>query len=595
MSSPDAHASASAGLLSDATLAALELRRQPFGELAADGDTYTDDTTAEQLADIRQALIAGDDLLLILGPPGAGKTVLLGQLAANSGQRIQCFSVRGSPRFSAHNLFAGMLEAFREAPPEELRDVLDALLPHLQGMAADNLLCTIVLDDADRVAEPELTRLLSGMLYLNSRDETLLRIALSAEEAFEERIPELLPEGADLPYSGLVVEPFGAERAAGYLDFRLNQAGRFDAFPFSDRETESINARAGGLPGALHVEAARELESRHGSGADDGDDDDLPAELVEHARRGGTHLLDARGAKLGLGALALALILGGLLLSRPSPETPADEARFRVVEERPVTAVAADPAPDPELVRELADARRSEPVVTEPLDGTAPAGGARAAVRPGAADGASVPASEEDAAQAPPAPAPGTADDAELALAEPAAAPEAAPRPAPAPTSAPTSAHDIRPDIRPDIRARAGARAGPARPGAAGRGAAGPRTGPRDRSRARRPGVAQLGAGAGPRALHRPDERVHRPRLGRGFPRRHGARGAELDLRVRPGRRDVVRAGARALPQHRGGAPRDRAHARRGADQPALDPRGGTHPGGAEGAVAVARPARTEA
>ena len=456
MPSPDAHASASAGLLSDAALAALELRHQPFGELAADGDTYTDDTTAEQLADVRQALIAGDDLLLILGPPGAGKTVLLGQLAANSGQRIQCFSVRGSPRFSARNLFAGMLEAFREAPPEELRDVLDALLPHLQGMATDNLLCTIVLDDADRVAEPELTRLLSGMLYLNSRDETLLRIALSAEEAFEERIPELLPEGADLPYSGLVVEPFGAERAASYLDFRLNQAGRFDAFPFSDRETESINARAGGLPGALHAEAARELESRHGPGAGAADgDDDLPAELAEHARRGGRRLLDARGAKLGLGALALALILGGLLLSRPSPDAPVDEARYRVVEERPVTAVAADAAAAAgtdaaseeearlELVRELADARRSEPVATEPLAGTAPAGEAPVPVRPEAADGASVPVSEEDAAEAPPTPGPqtpGPEDDTELALAEPAAAPEPAPRPAPTPTFAPTSA-----------------------------------------------------------------------------------------------------------------------------------------------------------
>ena len=319
MSSPDARARTGAGLLSPEAMSALGLRRQPFAESPADGDSYADDTTAEQIADIRQALITGDDLLLILGPRGAGKSTLLAQLAADSGQRIQCFSVHGSPRFSTHNLFAGVLEAFRQRPPEELRDALDALVPHLQRMAGDNVLCTVVLDDADRVAEAELTRLLSGMLYLNGRDETLLRIALSAEEAFGERLPELLPEGADLPYSELVVEPFGTDRAAGYLDFRLNQAGRFDAFPFSDREVEALNARAGGLPAALNVEAARELESRHGGAAGE----TLPPELAEHGRRGrtagavlggGRNLLQSREGKLALGALALALILGGLLL-----------------------------------------------------------------------------------------------------------------------------------------------------------------------------------------------------------------------------------------------------------------------------------------
>ena len=101
------------GLLSDATLSALQLRQQPFTSSPADGDAFSDDTTAEQLGDIKQALITGDDLLLILGETGSGKTTLLGQLGANSGLRIQCFSVKGSPRFSTMNLFAGMLEAFK--------------------------------------------------------------------------------------------------------------------------------------------------------------------------------------------------------------------------------------------------------------------------------------------------------------------------------------------------------------------------------------------------------------------------------------------------------------------------------------------------
>jgi len=93
MSSFDALDVDHGGLLSDATLSALQLRQQPFTATAADGDAFSDDTTAEQLSDIKQALINGDDLLLILGEEGAGKSTLLSQLGANSGMRIQCFSV----------------------------------------------------------------------------------------------------------------------------------------------------------------------------------------------------------------------------------------------------------------------------------------------------------------------------------------------------------------------------------------------------------------------------------------------------------------------------------------------------------------------
>ena len=105
-------------LLSDATLSALQLQHQPFtsqlrhafaqsddgndGEKAA---PFRDEITEEQLSDIKQALITGDDLLLILGPEGAGKSALLQQLNENSGLRIQCFSVKGSDRFSTCLLY----------------------------------------------------------------------------------------------------------------------------------------------------------------------------------------------------------------------------------------------------------------------------------------------------------------------------------------------------------------------------------------------------------------------------------------------------------------------------------------------------------
>ncbi len=313
-----------AGLLSDAALSELQLRQQPFADAASAGDAFADQTTADQLRDIKEALIAGDDLLLVTGPTGSGKTTLLSQLAANSGSRIQCFSVKGSERFSTQNLVAGMLEAFKRTPPDDLMLILDELIPCLQAMMSRNMLSAIVIDDADHIPEPELTKLLSSMLYINSRDETLMRIALAAEAAFEDRIPELLPDGADLPYASLAIDPMDDDRAGRYLEFRLNQAGYFDEFPFSEKELTAINESAGGIPQALHAVAADELNQEQGYG-------ELPPELrTETTKRFG-----GLSSKMLLGLVACGLILGGLFLFKPPTDKSRTE-RYTVIDSQKI-------------------------------------------------------------------------------------------------------------------------------------------------------------------------------------------------------------------------------------------------------------------
>jgi len=319
-------------LLTDVALADLQLQHQPFAADPIDGETFMDDIAEAQLDDIKQALISGDDLLLILGPAGSGKSTLLNQLGANSGQRIQCFSVRGSDRFSTGNLFAGMLEAFKKEPPTDLKLMLDELIPCLQGMADHNTLGAIVLDDADAVPESELTKLLSGMLYLNSSDETLMRVTLAATTEFEERIPELLPEGADLPYSSLAIEAFDKSRSAAYLDFRLQKAGLQGDFPFDDNDIAAINEDSLGRPGDLHSAAAQHLNL-----LDENYVPDLPPELGDEktSRDGGGLLARLGGLKLLVGAAALAMIFAGLFWLKPGGDTVPDE-RYKVVETKKI-------------------------------------------------------------------------------------------------------------------------------------------------------------------------------------------------------------------------------------------------------------------
>ncbi len=318
------------GVLSDAAMASLQLSHQPFISQQKAGVWFVDDTVQSQLEDIKHALISGDDLLLILGPDGAGKTTLLSQLGDNSGHRIQCFAVSGSNRFSTYNLFAGMLAAFHKPTPDDLKLLLDELIPCLQGMMSQNTLGAIVLDDAQNIPESELTKLLSGMLYINSADETLVRVCLAGPTEFEERIAHLLPEGADMPYSTLAMEAFDKVRSKSYLEHRLSQAGALDASPFSDREIAKINQAAGGRPGALHTIAAEELNMR-----DPNYVAALPPELQTKTRKAGM-LAGIPGTKLLLGALALCMIVAGLFFFKPKSEDTVADNRYKVQETRKI-------------------------------------------------------------------------------------------------------------------------------------------------------------------------------------------------------------------------------------------------------------------
>lgn len=312
-----------------AALSALQLRTQPFTEAPADGDLFVDQNSTDMLSDINEALISGDDVLLIMGPTGSGKTTLLNQLSASSNSRITCFSVKGSSRFNSNTLFVGMLDAFKCEAPDDLKLALDELIPNLQALTDKyNRLSTIVIDDAEQVPEAELTKLLSSLLYINSHDDKLLRVLLAAESEFEEKIPEMLPEGADLPYASLTIEPFDAMRSKAYLEFRLNQAGYFDEFPFTDKQIINMHEAGGGYPHNLHVAAAAELNEQHG-----GFEGGLPPELMSESRDGA-----GRGKllKYVLGGAALLMIGAGALSFMKGDGKNATDGRYKVVETKKV-------------------------------------------------------------------------------------------------------------------------------------------------------------------------------------------------------------------------------------------------------------------
>lgn len=322
-----APASTDPASLSPVLLEEWQMRSQPFVDDPADGDYLIDEVGQQQIDSIKQELVSGGDLLLLTAPPGGGKSATLKIFTGRSGTRIQCFSVKGSQKFSTFQLFAGLLEAFKLTPPAHYEDAIKESIPCLQALQENNSIGVIVIDNADHIPDKELRKLLAGLYALNSGEETLLKLVLAVPPDFENRLPELLPQGAQIDYAVIEIEPLDIERSEKYLEFRLNQAGYFGDFPFDSSQLETIVTQAEGWPGRLNVLAADAIGGH------------LPDTGGSRATDRG--LFQSRSLRVALGLAALGLIGAALLPLLPGlgggsrPPAP-DPNKFEVVSTNPV-------------------------------------------------------------------------------------------------------------------------------------------------------------------------------------------------------------------------------------------------------------------
>jgi len=336
------------GLVSADAYANLGLTAQPFAPEIADGEWFSDDATHEQLVDIKETLINGDDLLLITGVKGAGKSVLLKQLSASGGTRVQCFSVRGSERFSTSNLFSGMLEAFKLKPPTELEAILKDVIPCLQALAERNMLGVIVLDDAERVSPQELSTLIGSMQYLNSNsgEDTLLRMLIAAEPEFETLLPKLLPSSADLAYATMSIEPFDIGRSAAYLNHRIKKASNFTELPFSEHQLRKICEVGGGQPAGLNEAAANELNMLYRAPAASASTvAELPTPVAEIIEK--PPVLQNAPLKYAIGVLGVGLVMTSLyMFVMPDTADDVSQGDYEVLPKQAVTPVTKKSEPE---------------------------------------------------------------------------------------------------------------------------------------------------------------------------------------------------------------------------------------------------------
>jgi len=309
------------GLLTDFAMQQLQLRSQPFIGASADGELFADELTYSHINEIRQTIINGDQLIMLVGELGAGKSTLLKQLTKTSGQRLQFFSVKGGEKYTTHNLFNGILNAWQLDTPSEFEASVSNMLEALQAGHERNRVVVLLLDDVDLIPARELNLLVASIGYFNA-DEVLIHMVMSAEPAFEQQIESLMQKDLQFGYSRINIEPMLASRAHPYIQLRLNQAGHFDEFPLTEKQVTAIANDASGLPGRINFLTAETLNTYFSPFGDTAEQD-----------RSRKSLQKQRLIRYVLGFLALGLIVTGLLWKKSDN---SGDAPFKTVAKTPI-------------------------------------------------------------------------------------------------------------------------------------------------------------------------------------------------------------------------------------------------------------------
>jgi general secretion pathway protein A len=204
---------------------------------------YEGESQSEALARLR---FAADEhrQALLLGEPGAGKTLLLAHFArqrARRGQTAAHCSLAGvTPREMLWRIASGM--SLSPRPDDDSLRLLRRLEEAAGGSGAAAA-AVLLLDDVDQAGADVLSQLYRLLARGGARD-SWPTVVLAARPKGLPRLGEQLLELLDLRID---LEPWGERDVTGYLQHSLVQAGA-DGPVFDDEALAALYGLTGGIP-----------------------------------------------------------------------------------------------------------------------------------------------------------------------------------------------------------------------------------------------------------------------------------------------------------------------------------------------------------
>lgn len=242
-------------------LTQLNLQQAPFADTSDEAFFYADPERSKYLDMLQHLLQYSEEILVLSGEVGSGKSLLLEKLAARADEQWLVCHLVCSESTGADSLFAQIAACLNLQAEGDAAGMLDALCNQLSELQQHHF-PVLLIDDAHNLSEDalEMTLHLAGLDGVKGK---LLHLVMAGDKALNERLGEKRFSSLPPPHR-LELDGLGEAHSAAYLMRRLVAAGHEGDSPFSVAELKQLHKESNGLPGQLNALANKLLNTKYG-------------------------------------------------------------------------------------------------------------------------------------------------------------------------------------------------------------------------------------------------------------------------------------------------------------------------------------------
>jgi MSHA biogenesis protein MshM len=231
---------------------------QPFELQNKDEHIYLDTTLQMQLDVLEKNLFHSDNLQILKGEKGVGKTTICQYFKRKIEGRASVFYLQGDKNLQASDAIKSMLKFYQNDVPNNLRSCIVKLASHVKKNINSHNKAIVFIDDCHLLPIKKLQIILQTMEALGDVVHKHLRLLLITEPAIELNLPKLnvvfVKKGK---VWSSILRPFNLKQTKAYLDYRLMLAGLSAPNPFNNnKQLKKIFNKSSGIPSEINQQAA---------------------------------------------------------------------------------------------------------------------------------------------------------------------------------------------------------------------------------------------------------------------------------------------------------------------------------------------------
>ena len=230
------------------------MHRDPFSQKIETDFFYEEPSRKQRLGTLQHLTQFGNELMIVTGPKGSGKTTMLHQFIAISPKLWKYARIEAKDgldeRKILQQIFRQMGMDFRGATHN---DLLEQMKTEFELLQRKGIYCVMLINDADQLPITALDKVMEMASLISTVNKPLLRIILFGTDEITKKLSDpLLEKNSSLPQRTMDLPPFTEDQTTQYVMGRLTMAHYLSTDLFTPAVLHKIYAESYGWPARIN-------------------------------------------------------------------------------------------------------------------------------------------------------------------------------------------------------------------------------------------------------------------------------------------------------------------------------------------------------